>query len=192
MYIFQSTWNTRPILENSMKYIRSDVPTVISESEKNWLLSNGVTTVVDLRTDKERMRKPCPLIEDSRFTYRIFPITGGDTVPPNTEEVSRSYINMVDAKFEEMMGFLLKVGSNVLFFCNAGKDRTGIVSAVLLYKLGMPTEYIVDDYMKSKDNLKTLFTEFVRQHPSVDVEIITPHKRYIEEFLKWYIDRAKA
>ena len=192
MYIFQSTWNTRPVLENSMKYIRSDVPTVISESEKNWLLSNGVTTVVDLRTDEERMRKPCPLIEDSRFTYRIFPITGGDTVPPNTEEVSRSYINMVDAKFEEMMDFLLKVGSNVLFFCNAGKDRTGIVSAVLLYKLGMPTEYIVDDYMKSKDNLKTLFTEFVRQHPSIDVEIITPHKRYIEEFLKWYIDRAKA
>ena len=192
MYIFQSTWNTRPILENSMKYIRSDVPTVISESEKNWLLSNGVTTVVDLRTDEERMRKPCPLIEDSRFTYRIFPITGGDTVPPNTAEVSRSYINMVDAKFEEMMDFLLKVGSNVLFFCNAGKDRTGIVSAVLLYKLGMPTEYIVDDYMKSKDNLKTLFSEFVRQHPSVDVEIITPHKRYIEEFLKWYIDRAKA
>ena len=175
-----------------MKYIRSDVPTVISESEKNWLLSNGVTTVVDLRTDEERMRKPCPLIEDSRFTYRIFPITGGDTVPPNTAEVSRSYINMVDAKFEEMMDFLLKVGSNVLFFCNAGKDRTGIVSAVLLYKLGMPTEYIVDDYMKSKDNLKTLFSEFVRQHPSVDVEIITPHERYIEEFLKWYIDRAKA
>ena len=39
MYIFQNTLNTRPILKNSIKYIRSDVPTEISESERRWLLS---------------------------------------------------------------------------------------------------------------------------------------------------------
>ena len=31
MHIFQSTRNTRPIIENSMRYIRSDVPTNITE-----------------------------------------------------------------------------------------------------------------------------------------------------------------
>jgi len=25
---------------------------------------------------------------------------------------------------------------NILFFCNAGKDRTGVVSAIILYTLG--------------------------------------------------------
>ena len=34
MRIFQNTLNTRPILENSIKYIRSDVPTKVSENEK--------------------------------------------------------------------------------------------------------------------------------------------------------------
>ena len=189
MFIFQNTLNTRPILENSIKYIRSDVPTKVSESEKNWLISNDVTTIIDLRTDEERTKKQCPLIEDSRFAYYVFTIIGGDKVPLHTDDVSKSYIEMVDAKFRDMIEFLLKVKSNVLYFCNAGKDRTGVVSAVLLYKLGMPTEYIVDDYLKTKVNLESLLIEYARQNSKIDIDVITPHKRYIEEFLKWYIDK---
>ena len=191
MYIFQSTLNTRPILENSIKYIRSDVPTKVSESEKNWLLSNNVTTIIDLRTDEERTKKQCPLIEDSRFAYYVFTITDGDKIPLHTDDVSKSYIGMVDAKFCDMIEFLLKVKSNVLYFCNAGKDRTGVVSAVLLYKLGKSLEHIVDDYMKSKINLETLLYEFASQNPAIDIDVITPHRRYIEDFLKWYLGREK-
>ena len=190
MYIFQSTLNTRPIVENSIKYIRSDVPTKVSESEKNWLLSNNVTTIIDLRTDEERTKKQCPLIEDSRFTYYVFTITDGDKIPLHTDDVSKSYIAMVDTQFDTMIEFLLNTKSNVLYFCNAGKDRTGVVSAVLLYKLGMSPEYIVNDYMKSKFNLEILLNGFARQNPTINIDVITPHKRYIEEFLKWYIDRA--
>ena len=191
MYIFQSTLNTRPILENSIKYIRSDVPTKVSESEKNWLLSNNVTTIIDLRTDEERIKKQCPLIEDSRFTNYVFTITDGDKIPLHTDDVSKSYIGMVDAKFCDMIEFLLKVESNVLYFCNAGKDRTGVVSAVLLYKLGMSNEYIVKDYMKSKFNLETLLNEFARQNQAIDINVITPHEQYINEFLKWYVGKTK-
>ena len=191
MHIFQSTLNTRPILENSIKYIRSDVPTKVSESEKNWLLSNNVTTIIDLRTDEERARKHCPLIDDNRFSYYSFPISGGDKVPPSTDGVSKSYIAMVNTQFDAMIEFLLNAKSNVLYFCNAGKDRTGVVSAVLLYKLGMPLEYVVNDYMKSKFNLETLLNEFARQNPAIKIDVITPQERYIKEFLRWYIDRSK-
>lgn len=190
MLIFQSTRNTRPIIENSFRYIRSDVPTKITETEKDWLLSNNVTTIVDLRTDDERVRKQCPLIDDSRFSYYVCSIAGGDKVPPGTDDVSKSYIAMVDTQFDAMIEFLLNAKSNVLYFCNAGKDRTGVVSAVLLYKLGMSSEYIVNDYLKTKFNLEALLNEFARQNPAIDIDVIIPHKRYIEEFLKWYIDRA--
>ena len=191
MHIFQSTRNTRPIIKNCFKYIRSDVPTEIAEEEKEWLLSNNVTTIVDLRTDDERVRKHCPLIDDSRFSYHIFTIAGGDKVPSNTDDVSKSYIAMVDTYFDTMIAFLLNRKSNVLYFCNAGKDRTGVVSAVLLYKLGMSLEYIVNDYLETKFNLETILNEFARRNPTMDIDVITPHKRYIEEFLKWYIDRVK-
>ena len=190
MLIFQNTRNTRPIIENSFRYIRSDVPTKITETEKDWLLSNNVTTIVDLRTDDERVRKQCPLIDDSRFSYYVCSIAGGDKVPPGTDDVSKSYIAMVDTQFDAMIEFLLNAKSNVLYFCNAGKDRTGVVSAVLLYKLGMSSEYIVNDYLKTKFNLEALLNEFARQNPAIDIDVIIPHKRYIEEFLKWYIDRA--
>ena len=189
MKIFQNTVNTRPILENSIKYIRSDVPCRISSFEKEWLLSNNVTTVVDFRTEEERAQKPCPLMDDSRFSYRIFTVTGGDKVPKCPDDVSKSYMAMVDAEFEKAIAFLISAATNVLYFCNAGKDRTGVISAVLLYKLGLPFSYIVEDYMKSKCNLEAVLEAFARQNPTVDIEVITPHKRYIEEFLNWYIAR---
>ena len=188
MHIFQSTRNTRPIIENSFRYIRSDVPTEITEEEKDWLLTNNVTTIVDLRTDEERAKKQCPLIDDNRFSYYAFTIVGGDKVPSSIDDVSKSYIAMVDAQFDTMIDFLLNAKTNVLYFCNAGKDRTGVVSAVLLYKLGMSSEYIVNDYMKSKPNLQTLLKGFAKQNPTINIDVITPHKRYIEEFLIWYIE----
>lgn len=63
--------------------------------------------------------------------------------------------------------------SNVLYFCNAGKDRTGVVSAILLYKAGMNLEYIIDDYMKSKMNLKNMLESYAKQFPEVNIEVIT-------------------
>lgn len=53
---FKSTLNTRSILENDIKYIRSDVPTNISEDEKDKLLWNNITTIIDLRTETERKK----------------------------------------------------------------------------------------------------------------------------------------
>ena len=65
--IFKNTLNTRSILEHDIKYIRSDVPANISEDEKDKLLLNNIITIIDFRTETERKRKQCPLIEDSRF-----------------------------------------------------------------------------------------------------------------------------
>ena len=80
---------------------------------------------------------------------------------------------------------ILNADTNVLYFCNAGKDRTGVVSAVLLHRLGMSRAYIVEDYMKSRENLKDLLDAFARQFPEVDRAVITPHPEYMEGFLDW-------
>ena len=112
-------------------------------------------------------------------------------MPHHENDVADSYIGMVDAKFDELIAFLLTIKSGVLFFCNAGKDRTGVVSAALLYKLGMCHDYIVDDYMKSKVNLEPVLHEYAKQNPAIDVSVITPQTRYIEGFLNWYCEREK-
>lgn len=183
--IFENTLNTRPILENSFKFIRSDVPTKVSEQEKQWLISNDVTTIVDLRTDEERAKKVCPLEKDDRFSYHCMPVTGGNVIPKSACDVSKSYINMVDSNLCSTIDFILNSESNVLYFCNAGKDRTGVVSAILLYRSGMDCQYIIDDYLKSAVNLKDMLQSFSKENPEVYINIITPTKRYIKEFLDW-------
>lgn len=71
----------------------------------------------------------------------------------------------------------------VLFFCTAGKDRTGVVSAVILKRLGYDDEIIIDDYMKSKENLMDMLVSYVKMHPEVDLEIIIPRRENIETVL---------
>lgn len=88
------------------------------------MLLNHITTVIDLRTEKEHQKKQCSLIDDSRVSYYIYPVAGGDQVPFKMDDVSKSYMKMVDEEFDDMIDFLLTADSNVLYFCNAGKDRT--------------------------------------------------------------------
>ena len=87
----------------------------------------------------------------------------------------------------KIIDFILAAETNVLYFCNAGKDRTGVVSAILLDKKGMSEEYIIHDYMKSKVNLKGMIEAYVKQFPDVDIDIITPQERYMREFLEKYV-----
>ena len=71
-----------------------------------------------------------------------------------------------------------------MYFCTAGKDRTGVVSAVILKRLGFSDEVIINDYMESKDNLMEMLTAYVSVHKEVDIEIIIPHRENMEQLLK--------
>ena len=185
--ILESTLNTRAILPDSLRFIRSDVPAKISEKETEWLIKNNITTVVDLRTVEERAKKPCKLETDNLFKYYSIPVTGGDIVPKSVDDVSKSYINMLDSQMYRIIDLICNAKSNVLYFCNAGKDRTGVVSAILLLKFKMDLDYIANDYMQSKSNLKEALNAYAEQYPDVDIEIITPQERYIREFIKYFL-----
>lgn len=163
------------------------MPAKISEKEMKWLIKNNITTVVDLRTDEERAKKPCKLETGNLFEYYSMPVTGGDIVPKCVDDVSKSYINMLDSQMYRIIDLICNAKSNVLYFCNAGKDRTGVVSAILLLKFKMDLDYIVNDYMESKSNLKEVLNAYVEQYPDAAIEIITPQERYIREFIKYFL-----
>lgn len=183
--ILTSTQNTRAILPDSLKYIRSDVPNNLTKAETQYLLEQNITTIVDLREYSERECKKCPLIDNTNFTYHCLPVTGGNALPKSVDEVSKSYIAMVDDRMREIVDVIMNATTNVLYFCNAGKDRTGVVSAIILHKMGYDENYIVADYLQSKRNLENMLMTFSEANPDVDINIITPQKRYMEEFLEW-------
>lgn len=183
--LLQSTKNTRSILRDSFRFLRSDVPDALTEEETAWLVEWNVLTVIDLREESERRRRPCSLEIDDRFSYHVMPVTGGNGVPKCSKEVSESYIRMVDAQMETIIAAIWNAPTNVLYFCNAGKDRTGVVSALLLYWLGMDREYIVQDYLQSRENLRQMLMDFAERNPHVDIRVITPDRYYMEGFLDW-------
>ena len=180
--LFEHTLNTRPILENSLRFIRSDVPTQVSAAEKDRLAAHNITTIVDLRSAAERAKAPSPLMDDARFTYLCRPVTVGNAVPETAElNLSRPSAQALRRTIDTIWN----AKTNVLYFCSAGKDRTGVVSAILLHKSGMSREYIVADYMKTASNLKAFLESYAREHPGIRLDVIMPHERYMEEFLAW-------
>lgn len=94
--IFASTRNTRTLLPDDYRFLRSDVPAALTPEEISWLVNRNILTVVDLRTEQERNARPCCLETDNRFIYHSLPVTGGSRVPSRPDAVVESYIQMVD------------------------------------------------------------------------------------------------
>lgn len=134
-----------------------------------------------MRSEEEVVKKTCSLKEIEGFRYFHLPVTGGGDIPKSIEHLYMIYQQMVD---EKIINTIMNAESNVIYFCTAGKDRTGVVSAIILKRLGFSDEVIIDDYMKSKDNLMDMLTAYVGAHPEVDIEIIVPHRENIEQLLK--------
>ena len=154
--LFACTKNTRPLLPDSLRLWRSDAPLSVSAEERQHLLALGLQTLVDLRSEEEQARRPCPLRNDPAFVYHSLPVTGGNAVPASPEEVAASYLRMLDERMEEILACILGAKTGVLYFCSAGKDRTGVVSALLLERLGYERAYILDDYLRSGAALRAM------------------------------------
>ncbi len=184
--LLKSTLNTRTLPIGNSQYIRSDAPLALTNEEIQWLLDNNVTTLVDLRSQQEAEHSPCPLQKDNRFTYHHLPVTGGGDTPKSRAHLHEIYHGMVDKQMDTILNTILNATSNVMYFCTAGKDRTGVVSALLLRHLGVSDSVIVEDYMKSKENLLDMLTTYVKHHPKVNIDIIIPQEENIRKILDSY------
>ncbi len=182
--LFATTRNTRALPTGTLRFIRSDAPLLLTEEEIQWLLDNKITTLVDLRSEEEVARRPCPLASRGGFRYVNLPVTGGGDTPKSREHLHEVYVGMVDEQMELIIDTIMKAETNVLYFCTAGKDRTGVVSAILLMCMGYVDDVIVEDYMQSKDNLMDMLTAYVKEHPEVELDIIVPREENITRVLE--------
>ena len=170
----------------NMRYLRSDCPDKLSDEEVQWLRSNNIVTIVDLRDKTEYTQKVCRLEQEEDFVYYHLPVTGGGAVPASPEAVADSYVKMIDAQMVEIVDTIMSAETNVLFFCNAGKDRTGVVSAIILKRMGFDDAEIISDYMETKTNLMPFLLEYSERHPEVDLRTIIPSEENIKAVLALY------
>jgi len=119
------------------------------------LLDAGLRTVIDLRRDTELMDAPNVLAQSGRVRYIWVSLSPNPTTPEARRELTvdtlaRAYRGMIHerhAELREIIGTLAQPGAlPALVHCTAGKDRTGIVSALLLALAGVDHATIAEDY----------------------------------------------
>ena len=75
----------------------------------------------------------------------------------------------------------------VLFHCTAGKDRTGVVAALLLWLAGVSEEDILADYIVSGPYLQQMLRAYCEAHPGAVV--CPPQSAYMRSFLRLFAQR---
>jgi protein-tyrosine phosphatase len=125
----------------------------------------GVTTVVDLRTDEEvriRGRFPAEVAEVEYHHLPMFDVEpdwhAADADAPGY--LADRYMDMLEAGHATVAATLELLARPqtlpMVFHCAAGKDRTGIMAAIVLGLLGVPDEVIADDYALSHEAMASM------------------------------------
>ena len=194
--LLKTTQNTRDLggyrtsegtLKRYERILRSDVQNYPSEEDFEYLISKNITTIIDMRGQKDVDRKPSGFVGRNGFEYYNFQIVEGSGVPESVEAVPVSYMGIAKAKaMPEVFKCIANAKAGVMFNCTAGKDRTGVVAALLLLHAGVGDKDIIDNYVLTKEYGRGRLELVHRNFPEVDMNIVTPCEMFMEEFLRLF------
>jgi len=132
------------------RLIRADSPHGLSAAGLEAVAEFGITTVVDLRTDAERQELPSRLLEVPGIRHIHAPIFTDANRPVHLRTAVDVYLWWFTGYSAGMAAALAAIADAeagpVLIHCHAGKDRTGMIAALLLRLAGVSPEVIADDY----------------------------------------------
>ncbi len=167
--------------------LRSDVQNYPSEEDIEFLKTKNITTIIDMRGQKDVDRKPSGFACRRDFEYYNFQISEGSGVPESVEAVPISYISIAKAKaMPDVFKCIANAKTGVMFNCTAGKDRTGVVAAILLLHASVCDEDIIENYVLTKEYGKGRLELVHKNFPELDMNIVTPCKMFMEEFLRLF------
>ena len=151
-------------------FVRGDTLCGLSESGRTALLGYGIRTVVDLRSLREITAEPNPfaaLPDVISYVHRPLNDPATDTRLSITADAAERYIVMTDAAaVGQRIGAIFASmaeapDGGVLFHCFAGRDRTGVVAALLLRLAGVGIDTIVEDYEVTDTRLRARYDQWL-------------------------------
>jgi protein-tyrosine phosphatase len=149
--------------------LRADSLHRLSEPAQAELIALGVRTIVDLRHAAEQRAAPnvfdgstavryvhAPLLED--------PTTRSSSAP--SASLAEVYRLALSARGQQIAAIFNQLaeddGLPALVHCTAGKDRTGLIVALLLRLAGVPSATIAEDYALSSTYLQGAYFDDAR------------------------------
>jgi protein-tyrosine phosphatase len=202
---------------------RSSELSALSEAGRDRFRDLAITDVADLRSYREVQRRGPGLVPDGVEVHMLpfhFQDDSDQEAPhestfqrvmaesPSDENIvdaAKRYMVEVYEEFPTLPGAhtavrqvisLLAAGRPVLAHCFAGKDRTGFTVATVLNAVGVPSDTVMADFLRSNDAIVALrerILESVRAR-SADAEVISfAEARLTDEVLgvrEEYLDAA--
>ena len=141
----------------------------MEKEDLDILYDYGVRHIVDLRSDRAKQRDVSVALDDPRFDLHEYLIKAGEQLPIDREDNVRIYEEMFESAGElsEILHEILRLGRGTLIHCAAGKDRTGVVTSLLLLIAGCDDNAINENYLIGFDDLEEHVARLKIRHPDL-------------------------
>jgi len=140
----------------------------LTARDSEYLNSLGIRLVCDVRSDGERARAPDHWTGNAPEFFAV-PIGSNLFTAPTADDLKRRVVAINAETKDSVRAYdyaieyagqyakiLKRIAAGdlpVVEHCTAGKDRTGVFSAILLTALGVPRDTVIQDYMLSNQYL---------------------------------------
>jgi protein-tyrosine phosphatase len=137
--------------------------------------AHGVRTVIDLRGPDEVTALPNPF--GLGLAYRNVRVDGEHTLKLHEHAIAGTMAHQLadlarpGSGLRAALAAIASADPAVVVHCQAGRDRTGIVVALLLAALGVADDDIVADYCASDAELADEYARFRAEHPEVAADM---------------------
>ena len=157
------------------RLFRSDALQDLTPADSQLAIEElNIGLVVDLRNSDEARRDGRGPLPELGADYRRFPLleergfppfTGGDVV----ERLSSTYQWLIHNSGPRVADAVNAIGGAdgkvVVFHCSAGKDRTGLLAALILEVLGVDSETIAADYLLTNQAVEGILRRIKEMQP---------------------------
>ncbi|MCM1194987.1 MAG: tyrosine-protein phosphatase [Corallococcus sp.] len=169
-------------------FFRSACPNSINKADEETLRNLGITDIIDLRGGDNADEVQRGYTSLTGFNVYNIPVGGG--IPPKTvSECPESYLQIAESeRMRDVFKIIAEAKGAVLFHCFAGKDRTGVVAALLLMLADVYDEDIIADYTLSYTYfLSRIRSDFLRFDAEKDV--FKPLPDHMEGFMRVFREK---
>lgn len=189
--------------------LRSPSLQMANKDDINFLVNKNLKLVVDLRSEHEVREEGNGLAQSYYdnliITYKNLPLLSNtewekDPVGSKEDYNNRGshYLKYLKANqlvikdiFESIFDHAIIENSSIIH-CAFGKDRTGVISAVLQDLLGADKNLVVDSFTESHKHVEDLVTYFAnsktykRDIVTTDLTFMKPKKQSVTSFLELF------
>ena len=184
---------------------RCDCPSEVTQDGWQKFRDLNIKTLVDLRSTFEASESPVKAPGDFEYTdcHFFYEEEGADL----TGEAGKKFLQSLSMDYRVMtenssdrVALILKTileslsKGNTVFFCTAGKDRTGIIAALILKLCGASDEDIIADYCVTEVYNASVIQAKLDSIPKEIMEQVSPETlsratyskpEVMKEYLEW-------